>query len=334
MTRIQACYPYINLGLFKLSWILLVVWQSSAVWPALVLLAISLGLHRSTWSAACCAVCIAVAGMMADQLLAFAGVFVFASATLPLWLAVLWLHFGVAVPTGFRFLQKTSLWTQALIGALAGPSSYWAGSLNGAVGFGKPLFTTLAILALLWLLLLPVLIRIGSGSFSRSMPHSAFLLMLLASVGMNNKAAAQPALVRLGQAEYRVLIWKLYKASLSASSAQFTFPGTVPFVLSLEYQRAFSKQQLVAETLKQWRLQGIKPSAGWEAWLDIIFPDVQSGDIFSLYVDAEYVSHFSLNNASIGSISDAGFSQALAGIWLATNTTSPEFRQQLLGVSR
>ena len=58
---IRRYYPFLNLALFKVSWLLLVVWQGSGVAPALVMLVVSIGLHRSPRAAITTAACIAAA---------------------------------------------------------------------------------------------------------------------------------------------------------------------------------------------------------------------------------------------------------------------------------
>jgi hypothetical protein len=157
MTRHQPQPRLFNLLIFKLSWFLLVFFQQEAVVWGMFLLLASIFLQLRAGSACKAAVYIALIGMAADQLLAVFGVFDFATTLLPLWLAVLWLHFGMVLPCGFSFLQGWPRWGQSLAGIVAGPLSYWAGSLQGGVQFPLPLFQTLLILALVWGLLMPAL---------------------------------------------------------------------------------------------------------------------------------------------------------------------------------
>ena len=47
-----------------------------------------------------------------------------------------------------------------LAGAVAFPLNYWAGQRLGAVEFGYPLLVTLAVLALVWGAVLPLMVRL------------------------------------------------------------------------------------------------------------------------------------------------------------------------------
>jgi hypothetical protein len=151
-----------SLIIFKLSWVSLVVGQQSSVWFALVLLALSLGCQPKPRAAAVRATGIALVGIATDQMLTLAGIFTFHSALIPLWLAVLWLHFGVVLPAGFQFLGRLPLWGQSAVGALAGPLSYWLGATQEGVELATPAVASLLQLALVWALLLPFLLWLSS----------------------------------------------------------------------------------------------------------------------------------------------------------------------------
>ena len=226
------------------------------------------------------------------------------------------------------------VWLQNAAGAIGGPLSYWAGMQLGAVNFGVPTMSTVLMLAAVWAVLLPALVKLvrwcESGVKGRK--PGAVMLLLLCSTTLHQPEvrAGQDSLLPLGQATYRFLFMDIYEASLAVSSKDFSFPQTVPFELTLTYKRNFRKKSIMAETLKQWRLQGIAPQAGWITKLEALIPDVQAGDALVLLVDANYTSHVSLNDTPLGSVSDPAFSKAFAGIWLAAETTHPEFRKQLL----
>jgi hypothetical protein len=335
MNKFSLHHPFFNLLIFKLSWLLLVVWQQRGVWLALLLLIISLLLQPDRWSAWQRALPVALVGIAVDQMLSLLGVFQFATSLLPLWLVVLWLHFGAVLPYGFRFLQLWPRWAQALTGAIAGPCSYWMGSLQGGVVLTWPLLLTVLTLALLWSLLLPGLIWLAVHKLTPTARHSTLPLLLLATLTLSshNSAAEESTFVLVGEANYRFMWWPLYQAQLHAPSSDFQFPATTPFKLSLTYQRAITKQQLLTETLKQWQRQGITVEPHWQPRLNELLVDVAVGDTLSLYVDSTYVSRLSLDEQALGAITDPALSQAFAGIWLASNSTEPQFRQQLLGLS-
>ncbi len=333
----SAVLPYslINLILFKLSWVALVAGQEAWLAVAALLQLGSLWLHPHIATAWRPALLIAATGMAVDQLLVLSGVFVFGSPVLPLWLIALWLAFGLTLTLGLRFLQILPLWAQSGIGAVCGAGSYQAGVYFDAVSFGKSAGLTLLLLALLWALLLPVLLRMSRLS-NLQMPRTLLVLLLTLSIGSLPKQslAEESGLQLVGHSSYRVMFWHVYDARLYASSINFSFPESAPFQLSLEYKRGFNKQQILGETLKQWQQQGLTIPTHWKETMEILLPDVRAGDQVSLHVDGDYRAVMTNNGSVIGRINDPDLSIAFAGIWLAENTTHPEFRERLLGGKR
>lgn len=75
---------------------------------------------------------------------------------LPFWLAMLWVFFSGTLLRSLAFLQQRLL-LAALLGAVAGPLSYWIGMrLGAATSVNAPLQVALAM-APAWALLLPLL---------------------------------------------------------------------------------------------------------------------------------------------------------------------------------
>ncbi|MFW2533334.1 MULTISPECIES: DUF2878 domain-containing protein [unclassified Legionella] len=97
---------------------------------------------------------IASLGLINDTLLMHVNILYFFDDSLliiPPWLLVLWLCFG-----GW-FLKadwiNNNYFLMALLGALGGPLSYFAGFKLGAISFPQPLLLTMIILSVDWLLL-------------------------------------------------------------------------------------------------------------------------------------------------------------------------------------
>ena len=80
-----------------------------------------------------------------------------ACAGFPLWLALLWLGFALTLAHGLRWLVVLPRWQQALIGGLGGASSYLAGAAMGAVHLPWGLWISGGVLAVIWVVWLPVL---------------------------------------------------------------------------------------------------------------------------------------------------------------------------------
>lgn len=99
-----------------------------------------------------------LAGSALDSLLLQFGVFDFGAERLlvPLWLALLWALLATTLNHCLAWTARP-WWLGSLLGAVAGPLSYWAGA--GIAGVKLPLGSTpsLLLLAGLWALLMPVL---------------------------------------------------------------------------------------------------------------------------------------------------------------------------------
>jgi hypothetical protein len=333
--RASRTSSLVSLLLFKLSWVLLVVWQDSLLLAALLLQGICLWLHPAAPRFLLARVLpLALTGIALDQLLVSCGVFLFPAGHLPGWLLLLWLAFGLVLTQGLRILQELRWWNQSLLGGLGGPLSYAAGQQFGAVDFGLTLPATLLLLALCWALLLPLQLRLARGWRSPPLALLSMAVLATSMLVLPGKAGASSETLQLvGRASFRYLLWQVYEARLYAHSSTFSFPDSRPFVLELQYQRNFSSAQILGETLQQWQQQAVEVPSHWPEQLASLLPDVVAGDTLSLQVANDQRATLSHNGRALGQIDDPAFSLSFAGIWLAENTTQPELRRRLLGAS-
>ena len=154
---------WLDLVLFKLSWIALVVFQSEALLPVLSIIV----LRILTWGEISRFMPIIaltfISGLVMDSLLTVVGVFVFPLLSplglLPSWLILLWLSFAMTLPRGFLFLSRWHWLAQSGIGVTAGCAGYFAGYLLNAVTFGFSLVITLGIVAVLWAAFVPLMYK-------------------------------------------------------------------------------------------------------------------------------------------------------------------------------
>jgi len=150
----------LNALLFQLGWWVCVLGGDGV---ALAFVAGALLLH---W---CCSrpdaaewLCIALSaaiGCLLDSSLHSFGILRFAETAgfgIPLWLVALWLLFATTLNHSLRWLQARG-WLAMLLGAAAGPLSYWGGEQLGAAQFGVAAPVACLILAVCWGLLLPLL---------------------------------------------------------------------------------------------------------------------------------------------------------------------------------
>ena len=98
-----------------------------------------------------------VIGLIHDSLLLHAGYIVFAEAIYlpPFWLVCLWALLGIALNHSLVWIYSRPLWS-SLLGALAAPLSYLAGVKLSSAEWSSPLVEVLPIIAILWLVVLPL----------------------------------------------------------------------------------------------------------------------------------------------------------------------------------
>lgn len=75
----------------------------------------------------------------------------------PHWVVVLWMAFGATMNVAYRWLHGRWL-AAAIMGAVFGPLSYWAGMRLGGVVFPRSMEFGLASLSLAWLVAFPALV--------------------------------------------------------------------------------------------------------------------------------------------------------------------------------
>lgn len=166
-----------------------------------------------------------------------------------------------------------------------------------------------------------------------------FLLALMAALLAASAAhAALPHIApdvrgaRLaGQGTFTWFGMKVYDASLWVGEAGYA--AGAPFALELRYARSLSGARIAQASADQMEKTGGGTSAQRALWLNqmrAIFPDVKEGSsITGVFLPGGAV-RFHLDGTVLGIISEPGFAQAFAGIWLSPRTTAPRLRDALL----
>ena len=106
------------------------------------------------------------------------------------------------------------------------------------------------------------------------------------------------------------------------------------FALELQYARklegAAIAQRSVAEMRRSASLSDSQ-AAAWEAAMVRAFPNVVDGDrLTGVHSPGEAVRFFH-NSRATAAVADPAFGRAFFGIWLATTTSEPDLRRQLIG---
>lgn len=150
--------------------------------------------------------------------------------------------------------------------------------------------------------------------------------------GSTPEAPAVASLQKVGEAKLRVMFWDVYESSLYTATGQYN-PDTRPLRLDIRYLRDITGEQLIKQTRKEWRAQGLNHPKQ-DAWLEqlaALWPDVSENDVISLLLDERDNAHFSLNGRSLGTVRDPAFARQFAAIWLSPDTTRPKLRAKLIG---
>lgn len=160
----------LNLLRFKAAWVACVVGAGQGLAlagaaTALALLAWHLSRCPAPRREVLFVLSVAGIGAAVDSAQALAGVFWFHGGWLPAWavppwLLVLWTMFASTLRHSLAWLGRSPV-LAALAGALAGPASYYAGVKLGAVLMPENPLPSLAILAAVWAVLTPALMRLA-----------------------------------------------------------------------------------------------------------------------------------------------------------------------------
>ncbi|WP_394209638.1 DUF2878 domain-containing protein [Enterovibrio calviensis] len=132
---------------FNLYWFAAVVGQNSFL-PLLVLVLIaSMFMDRGVIIAIPLFALIGIAG---DSVLMSSQFLVFDTPFLPLWLCLLWAGFGAYLWLIKDWILDKNIGVLIGAGSIGGAVSYLGGERLGAVSFGQPYWTTVAVLAIGW----------------------------------------------------------------------------------------------------------------------------------------------------------------------------------------
>jgi hypothetical protein len=150
-----------------------------------------------------------------------------------------------------------------------------------------------------------------------------------------DELSAQITWRKRGTATLRVLLFKVYDATLWSSSEKANpLEEAAPFALDITYAMAVKRDDLI-DTSMQEMIRLRNPNAAiqsrWNASLKSVFPSVVSGDrLLGVSTPGKGV-RFYHNGKLTGEVADSAFSEAFFAIWLDSNTKKPDVRRALLG---
>lgn len=157
----------INVAAFYAGWLVAVLlaargWGLAAVAASVGVVVLHLLIDEDRQGEFRLIVIAAAFGLIAESLLIASGVSSYAlgtpgSVVPPLWLVGLWMAFATTMNVSLAWL-KSHIPLAALLGAFAGPASYFAGARLGAMTLAEPVWQSLLLIGVLWAVAFPVLI--------------------------------------------------------------------------------------------------------------------------------------------------------------------------------
>lgn len=138
----------------------------------------------------------------------------------------------------------------------------------------------------------------------------------------------------IGQADYKFLMWNVYKAKLYSEGSEVSYNKKL--ALKLIYNLDTSAQKIIKESINQFKKQGLEDEetlANWQAEMEEIFPDVKEGESLTAILIPKKQLLFFKNGKFIAKTSNIAFAEKFLDIWLSEKTTSPNFRKKLLGLN-
>ena len=156
----------INIIGFKIGW-LSAVFGGASAYPLLgtlvVIVVIAVHLYFATERRRELSLVIltGVIGLCSDSLLMSAGLLTYTTGTFipglaPYWIVAMWMLFATTLNVTFRWLHQRLAFA-AVLGAISGPASYYAGAKIGAVTFVE-FFPAMLSLSVAWAILFPGLL--------------------------------------------------------------------------------------------------------------------------------------------------------------------------------
>jgi hypothetical protein len=159
MAFIYRYFPLLNGLWFQSIWFAAILYQQQAIYLMIVSLVLHFLLSPHKLADLKLMSAVAGIGILCDGILSYLNIFIFPLENLlPAWLGLLWLHFALAINYSLVWLNRFHYLVVAIIGLAAGAVNYLAAYKLGAVEFGYPPNISLFIVAVIWMVNLPVYI--------------------------------------------------------------------------------------------------------------------------------------------------------------------------------
>lgn len=171
----------------------------------------------------------------------------------------------------------------------------------------------------------------------RNIIRTAFIFAILGiapAYALDDISAHVPNSEKVGQGRLSYMLWDVYDAALYAPEGDWQ--SGKPFALQLSYLRAIPGKKIADRAVEEIRAQGFTDEvrlADWHAQMRAMFPDVREGiTLTGVYTNAGETIFYE-GNKEIGSVKDLEFGRQFFNIWLGPQTSAPDLRRKLLGLS-
>ncbi len=146
-------------------------------------------------------------------------------------------------------------------------------------------------------------------------------------------------LTELGKGSFRWWGIKVYDARLLVNEE---FDGNYfynrPLTLEIQYDIDIDSEDLVETTREEWEELSISQTdwcrdrEQWLTQLSQLWPDLKQGDKLRHEINVQGESVFYFNDQRLGEIKDINFGPCFLSIWLASDTSAPGLRKNLLAL--
>ncbi|MCZ8072868.1 MAG: chalcone isomerase family protein [Paucibacter sp.] len=160
-------------------------------------------------------------------------------------------------------------------------------------------------------------------------------LLVLPAHAQRKRPAEVPEALRLqSEAQMRFFGLRIYDIRLWVSEHVNADNWSRQILaLELEYARSLSGREIAKRSLVEMRRQAEISEEKAQRWLtemEAAFPDVKAGDRISGLFEPGRGVQFFVNSQPRRQIADPEFARLFSGIWLATQSSEPGMRDQLL----
>ena len=141
-----------------------------------------------------------------------------------------------------------------------------------------------------------------------------------------------PTAQKIGEARFKILLFKIYDAELFAPEGRLDRNG--PYALRLTYLVNARKDRIISSTVKEMKRQKTASDEVIEAWVPLmedafISMDKDSRADFIHTGDGRLL--LTANGDLISEIDDADFIAALMDVWLGPKVRDKDFQDKLMG---